>query len=208
MTLVKVCGITSIGDAIACVESGADMLGFIFADSPRRVNAEVAGEIVRLVSGRVKTVGVFTEQSDQVIETVDRCRLDYAQLHGSQSEEFARRVGADRVIRVARVRDSDSVNKLADHPAAAFYLLDTYRPDRAGGTGQTFDWSLAVAAKSMGKHLILSGGLTPGNVAEAVMAVRPYAVDVSSGVESEPGKKDHQRVKEFISNVREADAAS
>lgn len=205
MTLVKICGITNIEDAVECVRLGANMLGFVFADSPRRVDAETVKHIDRIIGGDVKTVGVFTEETDEVISIMRECGLTYAQLHGGQSEEFARRLGAASVIRVARVKDEGSVDALAQYEAAAYYLLDTYKKGVSGGTGETFDWQLAIRAKSLCKPLILSGGLSPSNVAEAVRVVQPCAVDVSTGVEAFPGKKDLNKVKEFIDNVRKAD---
>ncbi|MHB9037988.1 MAG: phosphoribosylanthranilate isomerase [Armatimonadota bacterium] len=218
MTLVKICGITNVDDAITAVESGADFLGFIFAESPRRVDLDAAKQIVAKVApsprpsppgeGAFKTVGVFVEESDEVIRIMDECGLDYAQLHGNQSEDFARKIGGDRVIRVARVSDEASVDSLKQFTEAAFYLLDTYKKGQSGGTGETFDWDLAVRAKSLGKPIFLSGGLTAQNIIDAVKTVRPYAVDISSGVEISPGKKDHKLIKELIDNVRAADNAS
>lgn len=205
MTLIKICGITNIEDAVECVRLGANMLGFVFADSPRRADVDTVKHISRIVSGDARTVGVFTEESDDVISITNDCYLTYAQLHGGQSEEFARKLSAHRVIRVARVSDDASVDALSQYEAAAFYLLDTYRKGVPGGTGETFDWGLAARAKSLGKPVILSGGLNPDNVADAIAAAQPYAVDVSSGVEESPGKKDLNKVKEFIANVRRAD---
>ena len=145
-------------------------------------------------------------QSDDIPRIADECGLDFVQLHGDQSEEFAASIGPDRVIRVVRVKDEFSIDSLADYQLASCYLLDTYIKGKPGGTGATFDWSLAILArKLLRKPIILAGGLNPGNVFDAVRAVRPYAVDVSSGVESSPGKKDLAKVKEFIDHVREAD---
>lgn len=212
MTLVKICGITNIEDAVAAVECGADMLGFIFADSPRRVDKQTAYKILQTIKlsnhQTIRTIGVFTEESDEVLRIIDECRLDYAQLHGGQSEDFAEKIGAGRVIRVARVKDESSLVSLANHTHAAYYLLDTYKKGHAGGTGETFDWELALRAKLLGKPIILSGGLKPDNIAEAIKRVRPYAVDISSGVELSPGKKDHNKIKELIENVRAANNAS
>ncbi len=208
MTLVKICGITCMEDAIECVQAGANFLGFIFAESPRRADIRTVKHIERIVGADVKTAGVFTEESDEVIRIMDDCALSYAQLHGDQSEDFARHIGPERVIRVARVRDEESIDRLAEYETAAFYLLDTYREGTAGGTGETFDWQLALRAKALGRPVILSGGLDAANVGEAVRTVRPYAVDASSKLELSPGKKDISKVKEFIENVRKADAAS
>lgn len=208
MTLVKICGITNLGDALAAVRLGADFLGFIFAESPRRVEPEVVAGIVRELDSGVKTVGVMTQESDDILSAIDQCGLDYVQLHGNQSEEFASQIGAERVIRVARVKDEASVYGLAKYQQCAFYLLDTYKKGVAGGTGKTFDWALAARAMNLGKPVILSGGLKPENAGEAVRTVRPHALDVSSGVEISPGIKDHKRIEELINNVRQADSIS
>jgi len=208
VTFVKICGITNLEDAIAAVNLGANLLGFIFADSPRKVEANTVKNIQRVLACDVKTVGVFTDESDEVIRIMDECGLTYAQLHGGQSENFARKLGASRVIRVGRIADQSSIDYLATFVEARYYLLDTYRSEKAGGTGETFDWSLAIRAKSLGKPIFLSGGLHPGNVKDAIRTVRPFAVDVSSGVETSPGIKDHAKIKEFIHNVRAADHSS
>lgn len=207
MTLIKICGITNVEDAIECARLGANMLGFVFADSPRRADPGTVKHIMRILGGDVRSVGVFTDESDEALGVIDDCDLDLAQLHGGQSEDFARRIGASRVIRVARVSDEASVDRLAEYEMASYYLLDTYRAGKAGGTGETFDWSLAVRAKSLGKPVILSGGLNHENVAGAVETVRPFAVDASSGLEESPGKKDHNKVKEFIEHVRAVDGS-
>ncbi len=206
MTLVKICGITNLEDAIAAVQLGASMLGFVFADSPRKVDAEAVKHIVRIVGCDVKTVGVFTDETDDVLRAADDCELSYVQLHGCQSEEFAARIGPERVIRAVRVKGERTIAGLNQFQDASFYLLDTYREDTPGGTGQAFDWTLAAAAKDFGKPIILAGGLKPENVADAIRQVRPSAVDASSGVELEPGIKDHKKIEEFIANVKRADA--
>ena len=208
MTLVKICGITNVDDALAALSAGANFLGFVFAESPRKVDASTAKHIRRILGGDVRTVGVFTEESDDVLRIIDECELSFAQLHGGQSEEFAQRIGAGRVIRAVRVKGERTIAGLELFPNAASYLLDTYREALAGGTGETFDWDLAVQAKSFGKPILLSGGLNPGNVFEAVMRVRPFAADVSSGIEASPGIKDHEKIKEFIENVRKADSST
>ncbi len=208
MTIIKICGITSVEDALAAAGSGANLLGFVFADSPRQAEPATVKHITRILGGDVKTVGVFTEESDDVARLMDELDLTYAQLHGGQTEEFAQRIGAERVIRAVRIRNEGSLNLLSDFQQAAFYLLDTYRPGIAGGTGEVFDWSIAARAKTYGKPVFLSGGLTPENVMDAIAAVRPFAIDASSGLEESPGRKDHKKIKEFIANVRKADAAS
>lgn len=208
MTAIKICGITSVEDAIECARLGANLLGFIFADSPRRADPDTAKHVQRMLGNDVKTVGVFTEESENVLRIMDDCAFTYAQLHGGQSEEFARRIGVSRVIRVARVCDLASLEALREHTEASYYLLDTYRKDKAGGTGETFDWSLAAVAMSLGKPVFVSGGLNPENVFEVVTSVRPYGIDASSGLEKSPGVKDPAKVKEFIENVRKAESAA
>ncbi len=208
MTLTKICGITNVEDALAAVSAGASFLGFVFAESPRRVEASTVRHIRRIVGGDVRTVGVFTDESDEVLHIIDECDLSLAQLHGGQSEEFAERIGGERVIRAVRVKGERTIAGLDLFANAAYYLLDTYREGVAGGTGETFDWDLAVRAKSSGKPIFLSGGLNPGNVFEAVRHVCPFAVDAASGVEVSPGIKDHEKIKEFIDNVRRADAST
>lgn len=205
MTRAKICGITNVEDALAAVQNGASYIGFVFAESPRRCDPATARHIRRIVGGDVKAVGVFTEESDEVLRVLDECELDYAQLHGYQSEEFAARIGAQRVIRAARVKSERSVAALAEFTEAAFYLLDAYKEGVAGGTGTTFDWSILSAAGDLGKPIFLSGGLNPHNVTHAIAAVHPFAVDVASGVEAAPGTKDHAKIKEFMDNVRKAD---
>ncbi|MCX6343725.1 MAG: phosphoribosylanthranilate isomerase [Armatimonadetes bacterium] len=233
MTQIKVCGITNIDDAIACAELGADMLGFVFADSPRQVSIEQVIEIVREISSiqpnpstilrvlagislqhptsnnqpLVRAVGVFVEDQ-QIAEIIKRCGLDFAQLHGNQSDEIAQMIGKERVIRVGRIKNESSIEALKQYPTATYYLLDTYKKGQPGGTGETFNWELAIAAKSLGKPIILSGGLNPDNIFDAIRAVRPFGIDVSSGVEKSSGRKDLKKVKEFINHVREADNAS
>ena len=208
MTLVKICGITSVEDALAAASLAASFIGFVFAESPRKAHVSTVKHICRILGGDAKTVGVFTDESDDVLRTIDECKLTFAQLHGGQSEEFAERIGAGRVIRAVRVKNERTIGILGTFTQAAYYLLDTYREGIAGGTGETFDWDVAVKAKSLGKPVFLSGGLSPENVSEAVRAVRPFAVDASSGLEVSPGAKDHQKIKEFIDNVREADSVA
>ncbi|MGQ9455761.1 MAG: phosphoribosylanthranilate isomerase [Armatimonadota bacterium] len=204
MVLIKICGITNIEDALIAVEYGAHFLGFVFADSPRRVEPSTVKHVRRIIGSDVKMVGVFTEESDRVLKIMDECELDFAQLHGSQTEEFAERIGAEKVIRAVRVKGERTISTLEFFPNAIYYLLDSYRENQPGGTGTTFDWQLAISAKSYGKPIILSGGLNPENVSEAIKLVSPFAVDVASGVELSPGAKDPKKLKEFIKNARKA----
>lgn len=210
MTRVKICGITTPEDAVVADELGAHAVGMIFASSPRRITAEQAKTIHAVLSPWVIRVGVFVDAAlDEIASVLDKVPLDAVQLHGSETPEDAaavrRRFGV-RTIKAIRVRDQNSLRRLADYDVDAF-LLDTYVAGQPGGTGKTFDWSLAVPLVERFR-IILAGGLTVGNVAEAVSQVKPYAVDVSSGVERSPGRKDHQLVKEFMLEAQRAQVHS
>ena len=197
MVRVKICGITSLEDALVAVEAGADALGFVFHEqSPRHVTPEDAAGIIAGLPPFVQTVGLFVNRPLEFVnETAARCRLDLVQPHGDEPPEFCDAVER-RVIKAFRVKDITSLDPIKNYRVAA-HLLDAYSPKAYGGTGLTFNWDIAAVAKGFGP-VILAGGLTPDNVREAVEAVQPYAVDVSGGVESSPGKKDAAKVREFI----------
>ncbi|MEK9629780.1 MAG: phosphoribosylanthranilate isomerase [Nitrospinota bacterium] len=200
-TQVKVCGMTNLKDALAAVESGADAIGFIFyKKSPRSVNMKTVREIVAELPPFVDTVGVFVnETADQINKIADRCKLDRIQLHGDESPAFCNKIRR-RVIKAIRVKDMQSLKNLSNYPVSSF-LLDTYSEEQKGGTGKIFDWNLVHPAKKCGP-VILAGGLTPNNVRQAIRRVQPYGVDVCSGVESQPGIKDHTKMKEFLNIVK------
>lgn len=204
---VKICGITSLADALVAIDAGADALGFVFWEkSPRYIDPADAAHITSELAPFVKTVGVFVNEAPDIIrDTIEAAGIDCVQLHGDETpedaEEVARVTGAP-VIKAIRVGGPGSLKALESYKVSAL-LLDTYRKGTPGGTGETFDWTLAIEAKAAGR-IILSGGLTPHNVAKAVATVRPYAVDVSSGVESAPGKKDADKVRMFIEEARKA----
>jgi phosphoribosylanthranilate isomerase len=148
----------------------------------------------------VTTVGVFANQSTkEILDIVEECGFDLVQLQGDEPPEFCQRLGS-RVIKAIRVKNHDSIKPMASYSVRAF-VLDTYREDQFGGTGERFDWTLALQARQFGR-VILAGGLTPENVGEAVMKVQPYGVDVSSGVEQQVGKKDHTKIEKFIKQAR------
>lgn len=195
---VKICGLTNLPDAQAAVAAGADLLGFIFAAaSPRRLTVAVAAAVAREIPPSVLKVGVFVNPSEELVaQAVRECGLGMLQFHGEETPAFCTSFGV-MSMKAFRVRDEQSLSMLGDYPTDA-WLLDTYAENQAGGTGQTFNWDLAVAAKRLGRPIFLAGGLTPENVAEAVRRVQPFAVDVSSGVESPPGKKDHSKIAAFI----------
>lgn len=197
MVKVKICGITRLEDALAAIDAGADALGFVFAgQSPRQVSPQQAQAIINQLPPFVLTVGLFVNETvEKVNETAETCGLDIIQLHGEESPQFCSAINR-RVIKAFRVKDEASVELIKDFPAAA-YLLDAWSPVAHGGTGLTFNWEIAArAAKS--STIILAGGLSPDNVAAAIQQVQPYAVDVSSGVESSPGKKDAKLVQAFV----------
>jgi phosphoribosylanthranilate isomerase len=196
MVRVKICGITNLEDALAAVKWGADALGFVFAPSPRQVTVEQVANIVAGLPPFVCKVGVFVDSELQEIkETMRVCNLNLAQLHGSESPDFCEAL-FPQVIKSFRV-ESESILALLPRYKASAYLLDSYDATLKGGTGQSFDWGIAKKATYYGP-IILSGGLTPANVRQAIAQVQPYAVDVSSGVESKPGKKDHDKLRAFL----------
>ena len=198
---VKICGTTSLKDALLAIESGADAVGFIFyKKSPRSMSQREVKGIVAQLPPFVETVGVFVnETSDEVNRIAERCRLTAVQLHGEESPAFCRRVKR-RVVKAFRVKDADSLKGMFGYDVSGF-LLDSYNGDSRGGTGQIFDWNLALRAKKQGP-VILAGGLNPYNVYTAIHRVKPYGVDVCSGVEKSPGVKDSIKISEFIKSVR------
>jgi phosphoribosylanthranilate isomerase len=205
MVKVKICGITHLDDARHACACGADALGLVFyPQSPRCVTPEQARAIVAGLPPFVATVGLFVnEQPQRIRELADFCGLDVIQLHGDEAPnacDFAPR----RTIKALRVKDAASLSGHEDYPAAAL-LLDAWVPGTYGGTGHSFSWNLAAEVARQ-RPVILAGGLTPENVGAAVTAVRPYAVDVSSGVELAPGRKDPEKVAAFIRQAREAGA--
>lgn len=201
---VKICGLTRPEDAALAVSLGAWALGVIFVPgSPRRVSIEQAAAVLASAPAGVERVGVFVNSGlDEIGESARACGLTAVQLHGEESPdeclEARRRTGC-RVIKALRVAGPETLAGVVTFDTD-FILLDTYQPGRHGGTGEVFDWSLAAAlpANIRGERLILSGGLNPDNIAEAVRAVAPYAVDVASGVESAPGIKDTEKLKKLF----------
>jgi len=197
---VKVCGMTSLKDALVAVEVGADAVGFIFyKKSPRSVTMKTVREIVLELPPFVDTVGVFVDETaEQVNKIADYCNLDIIQLHGDESPTYCKKIRR-KVIKAFRIKDMQSVKKISNFQVSGF-LLDTFSEKLHGGTGKVFDWNLALPAKKFGP-VIMAGGLTPNNVQQAVRQIRPYGVDVCSGVESEPGIKDHKKVRAFLKNA-------
>ena len=203
MTRIKICGTTNLDDALIAVEAGADALGFIFVpNTPRYLHPDEAAKIIEELPPFITTVGLFVNAEQKEIDTIaNNCSLDAIQLHGEEPPELCVTLNR-RVVKAFRVKDELSLSRLRDYHVRA-YLLDTYVKGTMGGTGKVFDWNLAVKAKQYGR-IILAGGLNPHNIASAILRVRPYGVDVSSGVEASPGRKDPAKVKAFIGAVRAA----
>jgi phosphoribosylanthranilate isomerase len=199
MVRVKICGITNLDDALLAAELGAQALGFIFHRvSPRKVAPEDARQIISQLPPLVLSVGVFVDEPFAVVqELAARVGLDWVQLHGTESPEYCRNLGR-RVIKGFRIQDAGSLADLARYQGAVqALLLDTYKKGQAGGTGEVFDWHLAREARQYGP-IILAGGLTAANVARAIASAQPQAVDVASGVEAGPGKKDAEKLRGFF----------
>ena len=199
--IIKICGLTSLEQALSCVELGADWLGLnCWSGSSRYITAEKALEIVDGLPESVSTVGVFVNESTDTLESIMReTGIDLAQLHGDETPESCKKITVPW-FKAFRVSPSFQPQRIQDYGGETF-LLDAYSKTHYGGSGQKIDWELASTVSAMGK-LILAGGLVPENVADAVNKVRPWGVDVCSGVESEPGIKDLLKVKEFINNIR------
>ena len=201
--IIKICGLTSLGQALSCVELGADWLGLnCWRGSSRYITAEKALKIVDGLPESVSTVGVFVNESTDTLESIMReTGMDLAQLHGDETPESCKKITVPW-FKAFRVSPDFQPQRIQDYGGETF-LLDAYSKTHYGGSGQKIDWELASTVSAMGK-LILAGGLAPENVADAVNKVRPWGVDVCSGVESEPGIKDLLKVKEFINNIRNA----
>jgi len=205
-TWIKVCGITNIDDALGAASLGVDALGFIFAPSPRRIEPGVVREIIRALPAGLLKVGVFVNaEQEEVLRVAEYCGLNSAQFHGHESPEYCRRVSLP-VIKAIPVRDVESLKEMERYPFATI-LLDTYDRERAGGTGKVFPWELALEVRRK-SSFILSGGLNPWNVRQAIRMLRPMGVDVSSGVESAPGKKDLSKMINFVREVSHAEEAA
>jgi phosphoribosylanthranilate isomerase len=208
---VKFCGITSREDRDKAIKAGTDAIGVVFfKDSPRFVALEKAEKITRDMPPFVSSVGVFVNEDLRFIEEcVERCSLNAVQIHGDEDIEYCLKFKDlkfkdVKLIKGIRVKDWKSLSAIENCPADAI-LLDAYKKDEYGGTGEDFDRSLAVIAKEYGKNIIISGGLRPDNVYKIIKEVKPYAVDVSSGIESSPGKKNLELMEQFIEEVRQAE---
>ncbi len=203
MVKIKICGITSLDDALAAADSGVDSLGFNFyKKSPRYIEPAKASEIIAQLPPFVTPVAVFVnEREDKIRDVMFTTGIKVLQFHGDERPEFCGRF-ASRVIKAFQVKDKESLKQMVHFHVSAL-LLDSYHKNIRGGTGEIFDWHLAVVAKTFGR-VILAGGLTPSNIAEAVKLVRPYGVDVAGGVEKGKGIKDYVKMKKFITEARKA----
>jgi phosphoribosylanthranilate isomerase len=204
MVYVKVCGITTLEDALAAAGYGADAVGLVFAKSPRQLSVEDAREVATVLPEGVLKVGVFVdEEPEEVLRIAREVGLDYAQLHGDESPETVTvlREGGVKVIKALRVRGADSL-AVMDGYEADLFLLDAWSERAPGGTGERFDWKVAKSYGGRG-NILVSGGLTPENVREAIRFFEPYGVDASSSLEDAPGKKNAERVRRFVSAAKE-----
>ncbi|MDR3631363.1 MAG: phosphoribosylanthranilate isomerase [Desulfocapsaceae bacterium] len=211
-TRVKMCGTTTVGDAKEAVLAGVDAIGCIFAEkSPRRVSIARAREIAVSLPPFVDLVGVFVDQDiEEIGEIIREVGLSHVQLHGGEDPELCRQIGEAvapcRVIKAFRIGAHSRADAFRDYtPVSCGFLLDTYEKGQQGGTGKIFDWSL-IGLLQLGRPVILAGGLGPGNVAEAIRTVRPFAVDVNSGVEVAPGIKDCIKLRALMDQVKLADS--
>jgi phosphoribosylanthranilate isomerase len=206
VTRIKICGLTRLDDALLAAELGADALGFVFAPgSRRRADPEAVSRIVEALPPYVTAVGVFMDQPAREVRSIaESCRLDLVQLHGSEDQAYVDGLGLKTLKSVSLARRED-VEVLARYPRLGAFLLDAVSGSERGGTGVTFDWSWAAEAGRYGR-IVLAGGLHPGNVADAIRVVSPWAVDVCSGTETSAGVKDPEKLRAFVHNVRRADA--
>ncbi len=206
MTRVKICGITRPQDSLAAAEAGADAIGLVFAKSPRQITVAQAKQIVSVVPPFIATVGVFANaRPTTILRVVESAGLGAVQLHGDETPEIVRQLGAIRVIKALRVRNREFLDELATFRDAGVsaILLDAFSAKARGGSGRRFDWDLVAEARKAGAldgvpPIILAGGLTPENVKAGIRAVRPWAVDVSTGVETAPGIKSAELIERFI----------
>ncbi len=209
MTRVKICGITCREDALRAVAAGAWALGFVFhKKSPRYIGPYKARAIIRALPPFVTAVGVFVDQKEGAVkDIIDFCRLGTVQFHGAETPQYCRRFPGVKVIKAFRVGAGFDPDQVRSYPTAA-YLFDTHVEGVPGGTGVPFDWKRIRRVKDFGRPIILAGGLTALNVGEAVERLRPYAVDVSSGVESAPGRKDPRKLAALFDRLRAAEGST
>ncbi|MCG6980347.1 MAG: phosphoribosylanthranilate isomerase [Deltaproteobacteria bacterium] len=202
---IKICGITNEEDGLAAGHFGADALGFIFAPSPRRISPEKAQEVIKALPPLVQTVGVFVNEDRATVSSLaEMCGLDVLQFHGNEPADYCDSFDHP-VIKAVRLKNRQDLKSLAKYDGVVHaLLLDTYVPDKLGGTGVTFNWEWAAEARNYGR-IILAGGLNPANVTAAIRIAKPYGVDASSSLEHCPGIKDHAKMAQFIERVRQSE---
>ncbi|MBW1679686.1 MAG: phosphoribosylanthranilate isomerase [Deltaproteobacteria bacterium] len=205
MTRIKICGITNLQDALAAVNLEVDALGFVFySKSPRYTTPDRAEQIRRNIPPFTLCIGVFVdERKDKVIQTAEQCQLDGLQFHGNESPEYCSYFSAYKVIKAFPIKSRSELKVIERYNVQAI-LIDALDPINIGGTGKKADWELAREAKKFGS-LVLAGGLNETNIQAAIRAVNPYAVDVSSSLETGPGVKDHDKMRRFVGKIREID---
>ncbi len=201
MTRIKICGITNLEDAKIAIDYGADAIGFVFAESGRRVSKETVKDIVQKLPPFVTLVGLFVNETAKNIEDVCKhCGINTIQLHGNEPPDFLHSLRQFKIIKAFRIKNEQDIHQVQDYEASAF-LLDGYMENQMGGTGTTFDWKIMSSANTS-TPMIIAGGLTHRNVSEAISIASPYGVDVSSGVEIRHGKKDKYLIRKFIDAVK------
>ena len=204
MIKVKICGITGLRDALKAHELGADFVGFIFFEkSPRRVDPADARVIIEDLPKDILKVGLFLNQDPENVRSIaKRCHLDLLQLHGNEDPAYCKKLKKDfEIIKSFKVKDATSIKDVDKYDIVDYYLFDTYVKGTPGGTGKSFNWDI-LKGKVFKKPVFIAGGLMPENVRAAISKISPYAVDVASGVEKSPGKKDYKLLKEFIDNAK------
>jgi phosphoribosylanthranilate isomerase len=203
MVKIKICGITSLDDARSSIGAGCDALGFVFyKKSPRYIAPAAAKAIISRLPKRIAKIGVFVDTPEKSVKRIAKfCGLDALQFHGRQTPEFCARFKGYKIIKAFRIKEGRGPEDISRYRPFAC-LFDTFVKTKAGGTGKRFDWKLIRGVRGLGHPIFLSGGLNEKNVKQAIKVVRPDWVDVSSGVEKKPGKKDRAKVKRFISAVK------
>ena len=203
MVKIKICGITNLEDALNSVKAGCNALGFVFyRKSPRYITPDEARQIIKHIPAHILKIGVFVNAEEKTIKRIARlCNLDMVQFHGNESPEFCKKFKGYKIIKAFRVKDKIELKNLLSYKTFA-YLFDTFVKSKIGGTGKKFNWTRVRHLKDLRKPIFLSGGLNAKNVTEAIKQVRPDWLDVSTSVEIKPGKKDYNKVKEFIEVVK------
>lgn len=205
MTKIKICGNTNSDDVKLAIQLGADFIGFIFAESKRKISPETAQEIMKSQPGFQNFVGVFANQRKEEVEKIaEQLSLKWLQFHGDETARYCGSFSEKgyKIIKTFRIKDPMSLKRIDEYDTVDAFLFDTYVKGEMGGTGMAFDWHLIENKPYITEKLFLAGGLTVSNVADAIKTIRPYAVDVASGVESSPGVKDHKLLEEFIRKVK------